>query len=47
MEPGPSPGRWFAGGGGGTWGNTKGPGGAGGGGAGGDPSLVLMEHLEH
>ena len=33
--PGPTPGRWFAGGGGGgTWGNPAGAGGAGGGGAG-------------
>jgi hypothetical protein len=39
--PGPTPGRWFAGGGGGgTWGNTGGAGGAGGGGNGGSPSPI-------
>lgn len=39
--PGPSVGRWFAGGGGGgSWGNPGGAGGAGGGGAGGSPSPI-------
>ena len=39
--PGPSAGRWFAGGGGGgTWGNSGGAGGAGGGGTGGSPSPI-------